>query len=122
MFTNDLPLLLLCVYGCCNRLSVRYIILCNNIYCELHVVGLLVYVIMRCYFVCWLVLFGRANNNHRLPPLLLLSTPTLLVCILAFLTGIRMAMISEPSQRLHSLPYILLHSFPDQFFGTLFHI
>jgi hypothetical protein len=37
------------------------------IYCELHVVGLLVYVIVQCYFVCWLVLFGRANNNHPSP-------------------------------------------------------
>lgn len=101
---------------CCIRLSVRYNILCNIcIYCELHVVGDSLYMSLCnvILFVGWF-LFGRANNNHPSPSHI--HTPYSLVCILAFLTGIRMAMISEPSQRLHSLRYILLHSFPDQFF------
>jgi hypothetical protein len=73
MFTNDLPLLLLLCVRCCNRLSVRYI-LCN-IYCELHVVGLLVlchYAVLFC-FVGWFCLV-EPNNTHPSP----LSYPPLL--------------------------------------------
>jgi hypothetical protein len=116
MFTNDLPLLLLlCVYGVVLDFLwdiISYVIYvyilwttCGRTPCICHCAMLF----------CLLVGFCLVEPTIIIPPPLL-STPYSLVCILAFLTGIRMAMISEPSQRLHSLRYILLHSFPDQFF------
>ncbi len=100
---------------CCIRLSVRYNILCNIcVYIVNYMWSDSLYMSL-CNVILFVGWFCLVEPTIIIPPPLL-STPYSLVCILAFLTGIRMAMISEPSQRLHSLPYILLHSFLDQVF------
>lgn len=118
MFTNDLPLLLLllCVYGVV--LDFLWDIISYVIY--VYIVNYMwsgTPCICHCAMLfCLLVGFCLVEPTIIIPPPLISTPLTLWFCILAFLTGIRMAMISEPSQRLHSLRYILLHSFPDQFF------
>lgn len=100
MFTNDLPLFVVCVYGVVIDFSVRYIL------CKIYIVNYMWLDSLSmsfCGAILFLGWFCLVEPTIIIPPRLLSTTPYSLVCILAFLTGIRMAMISEPSQRLHSL-------------------